>query len=442
MADPYEQARLAELLRRPQAEGGEYGMPYMPPLPPRDPGSIENIKRPGEYTQPIAEMTGPPLIGPGGNLAKMLMKGAGLGAAGAIVATPSEAGNGSELDPRLSKIKDLDNEIAVHRSKLEAMAKTNLQSKTARDNASQPYLDAISQLMQRKAAIEGELDAEAKASANSSFAKAHPALNAMWPAIQWGGPVAAAMLTRGAGNMAERGLNKPWRNAVDAAEEAMFKPGQEAKAAYNTLKAQEHLALEPKGALGRGARRVEDYARETAIPTLAGAGVGMEAALFRSQYDRGNAPVGSPERAAAEKALGENFWDTASQGFVPGFLGGFTGSHLPNIGPGYRPRAETEALGKFLKRGETPAPSPSSSPAPAPPPGPQGGLAPPEARSPLPGVVSNQPTLTSVLKSMPEQANQTAIPKGVKRHQDWDDRMSGSKVRNKKTGRLEDMPGE
>ena len=83
-----------------------------------------------------------------------------------------------------------------HRSALERMATTNFKSTVARENASAPYLQAISGLEARKRTIEKELNDEAKAVANSSFAKQWPTLNALWPAVQWGGPVAVAALTK------------------------------------------------------------------------------------------------------------------------------------------------------------------------------------------------------------------------------------------------------
>jgi hypothetical protein len=396
---------------------------------------------------------------PGGRLGRMLLMGAGLGGAGAIAATPTEAGNGSELDPRLQKIKDLDTEIAGHRNKLETMAKTNFQSKTARENASQPFLSAISQAEQRKAALEGELDAEAKKKAQSSFS--HTMANTVWPGVQWGGPVLAAMATKAAGNMAERALNKPWRNSVAGAEKAMRKGGSDEELAYNVAKAQEHLALEPSGVMGRGARKMSDVMRDTAIPTAAGAGVGMEAALFPHQYDRRNAPEGSQAHAAAEKALGENFWNTALQGLGPGVLGGFTGAHLPNMGPGYRPVAETRALGRFLKTDEASAPAAPSppgslvpaAPSPAvypPPAAPRGALPPLQVLPPARAAAPNQPALSRTLKEplverMQAGREAVAAPEALPpppRGAQWVPEGKGSKLQDKKTKRFLKMPEE
>jgi hypothetical protein len=394
---------------------------------------------------------------PGGRLARMLMMGAGLGGAGAIAATPTEAGNGSELDPRLQKIKELDTEIAGHRNKLETMAKTNFQSKTARENASQPFLSAISQAEQRKAALEGELDEEAKKKAQSSFS--HTAANSVWPYVQWGGPVVAAMATKAAGNMAESALNKPWRSAVAGAEKAMGKGGSDEALAYNVAKAQEFLKLEPQNFVGRGARKMSDIMRDTVIPTVAGGAVGMEAALFPSQYDRRNAQPGSPEHEAAKKALGEDFVSTAVSGLVPGVIGGFTGAHLPNIRPGHRPEAETRALERFLPGSPAPAaPSPPGSPVPAPaapgvyppPPAPRGALPPLQVLPPARAAAPNQPALSRTLKEplvgrMQAGREAVAAPEALPpppRGAQWVPEGKGSKLQDKKTKRFLKMPEE
>jgi hypothetical protein len=112
---------------------------------------------------------------------------------------------------------------------------------------------------------------------------------------------------------------------------------------------------------------------------------------------------------------------------------------LPPGGPGPNPGPGGQQLAQW------PAPA---IPAPR---GPQGGggpaplallPAPPPAAAPA-GAQPNT-TLSGYLKKaappMPAPANEAGLPKGVKGHQDWDDRMKGSKVRDKKTGRLEEMP--
>jgi hypothetical protein len=114
---------------------------------------------------------------------------------------------------------------------------------------------------------------------------------------------------------------------------------------------------------------------------------------------------------------------------------------LPPGGPGPNPGQGGPPLAQW------PAPA---IPAPR---GPQGGggpaplallPAPPPAAAPA-GAQPNT-TLSGYLKKaappMPAPANEAGRPKGLRGGQDWDDRMSGSKVRNKKTGRLEDMPSE
>ena len=112
----------------------------------------------------------------------------------------------------------------------------------------------------RKRTIEKELNDEAKAVANSSFAEQWPTLNALWPAVQWGGPVAVAALTKNVGNLAERVATAPWRGAVNAAEEALL-AGDKKGAAYHVAKAGKHHDREPDGCLGR-LRRVPQIWRD------------------------------------------------------------------------------------------------------------------------------------------------------------------------------------
>ena len=88
------------------------------------------------------------------------------------------------------------------------------------------------------------------------------------------------------------------------------------------------------------------------MPPLASGVAGAEIALFPHQYNLRNAPEGSPERQAAEEALGSvnSLLMTAGRGFVPAALGGFTGAHLapvPRLSP---PVAETEALLRNISR--------------------------------------------------------------------------------------------
>jgi hypothetical protein len=147
-------------------------------------------------------------------------------------------------------------------------------------------------------------------------------------------------------------MTRPWRTTVAEAEKALEK-GDKTAFAYQSGKAGEFLKDEPGPAWGTA----RDVTRETVVPTTAGMGVGMEASLYPHQYNRSNAPVGSKEREEAEKRLApEQFWNTAAPGLAAGFLGGFTGSHLPNIGPGYRPVAESRNLANILKAESRPVP--------------------------------------------------------------------------------------
>ncbi|HVY43795.1 MAG TPA: hypothetical protein VG966_12245 [Hyphomicrobiaceae bacterium] len=180
---------------------------------------------------------------------------------------------------------------------------------------------------------------------NLPFDKAHPLLAQWWPAIQWGGPVAAAMLIRGGANMADRAMTAPWRRAVMASEKALAS-GKDDAAAFQAGKASKFLEQhEPSSAAGKALRSAWKPIKDVALPTLTGAAVGMETSLYPHQHSRLNAPIGSPERDEAEKRLSpEQFWSTAAPGLMAGTLGGFTGGHLPNVSRGYRPIAETKNL--------------------------------------------------------------------------------------------------
>ena len=361
-------------------------------------------------------------------------------AAAAVTAATagSQAAGPEQQDGRVLKIQDLKKEIARNTAMLEKHATTNFQSKTARENAAAPYLQAISAAQNQITALEQELGSEERARANSSFDKAWPAVNAAWPAIQWGGPVAAAMLTKAGGNIAERMLNRPWHRAVQQGDQALAS-GNAAGAMRNSTRADAFLAEEPTSRLGQMLRRGGDFARETAVPTTAGAAVGMEAALFPYQYNLRNAQPGSPERQEAERRLSiENFPRTAASGLAPGILGGFTGAHLPNVTAGRRPIAETRALAQSLSGGPRATPLPPSSPGGAPPsgppqlpsPGPSGpqgptspGAAPAaieaEARLqlPAPEASPNPQTLADFLRS--SSANSNVTPRrapGVMQH--------------------------
>lgn len=272
------------------------------------------------------------------------------GAAGLAALTAAPEAAGPPEDPRVTEITNLGREIAKREAELNRLATQNLQSRTARENASAPILQAITSARSRMEKLQGEIDAETSARANSSFDKAHPNWNKAWPLIQWGGPVAAAMITKAGGNVAERLLNRPWNKSVRNADEALA-AGNTAEFQRNATRASEFLADEPTSRLGKMLQRGGDFTRESALPTIAGTGVGLEAALFRDQYNLGNAAPGSPERADAERRLGPELWSTAARGIVPGTLGGVLGAHLPNVTAGRRPIPESRDLAKRLRDG-------------------------------------------------------------------------------------------
>lgn len=353
MADPRELAALAELMRRPQVEGGDYGMPYMPPLPPRDPGAIENIKRPGEYTQPIAEMAGPPIVG-GARLGRMLMKGAGLGGAGAIVATPSEAGDGSELDPRLAKVKEIDQQIAAHRAKLEAMAKTNFQSKTARENAAKPLLDEIERASTLKTQLEGELMAEAnrKSAAGKPFRERYPEVAGALPGVGLG--LAAALpfaiaTKRNASSFFPSSPEGQVRGAI-ARNQSARQTGDAAQVAITKQELANHVDAAPT---------LSKELMKAGAAGASGGALAAESSMFPDQYDAFNLPEGKLKNEARDRALSiGNYAERGVIGAITGLSGYEAGSFLTPY------RGANMSLAKSLKDAPfTPAGGPAAPPA-------------------------------------------------------------------------------
>ena len=176
------------------------------------------------------------------------------------------------------------------------------------------------------------------------FAQANPyGLATAKPFLQVAAPMAAAILTRGAGNVMHRMENAPWRSAVSSAEKKLGKPGED----YAVGKVDEFLKQYNAGQrpldrlIGEGGHK---FVRETAMPTLAGGLMGAEVSLFPSQYNASNAPIGSKEREEAEKVLASP-WDTAGGYAGIGAVSGLTGSHiLPTIPAGRKPIPESRNL--------------------------------------------------------------------------------------------------
>ncbi len=216
--------------------------------------------------------------------------------------------------------------------------------------------------IQQAAALQEKLTSRVAELTKSSqpFAQAHPDLAANWPWVQLGAPALAAYLTKNTGELATRVANAPWNRAVRRAEESLFPPEQGMlsrwlgrpapeknyeRAAYETAKAQEYM----KNQWPAPVRHSLEFARDTGLPIAAGITAGAEASLYPEQFNRRNAPEGSPEKENATRRLEDEFWKTAAPGMGLGFLGGLGGSHLlPTVGPGRNPTADTRALQRLM----------------------------------------------------------------------------------------------
>lgn len=119
---------------------------------------------------------------------------------GGVLTTPSEAGKAT-LDPRQDQIGDLRKEQDAARKILEKFATQNFQSKTARDNASKPYLDQISSAQTRIDALTTAMDKDAEDASN----RGRPIREYLPPALANTLPIWAGVA---GGLLARRSFNK------------------------------------------------------------------------------------------------------------------------------------------------------------------------------------------------------------------------------------------
>jgi hypothetical protein len=269
-------------------------------------------------------MTGPPLIGPGGNLAKTLMKGVGLGAAGAIVATPSEAGDGSELDPRLAKVRELDQKIAAGSAKLEAMAKVNFQSKQARDNASQPILGEIDAARALKTQLEGELMAEAnrKSTAGKPFRERFPEVSGALPGVGLGLAAALPAMIATKRNVSSFFPSSPEgqvRGAI-ARNQSARTSGDAAQVGITKQELANHVEAAPT---------MSKELMKAGAAAGSGGALAAESSMFPDQYDAFNLPEGELKNEARKRALDiGNYAERGAIGAITGLSGYEAGSFL------------------------------------------------------------------------------------------------------------------
>jgi len=165
--------------------------------------------------------------------------------------------------------------------------------------------------------------------ASLPFDQAYPWLAQNRALVAFGAPAVAGLATRTAGNLVSRSISGPWEKAMRGADRAMSRGDDRAYEHFMTRASQ----FEPRqpGMIERGVH--------AAGPGIAGAGTGLELSLLPYQHNITNAPVGSPQRAEAEAVLGDTgaLVRRSTLGVGAGILGGFTGGHLPNVSPGYRP---------------------------------------------------------------------------------------------------------
>ena len=319
---------------------------------------------------------------------KYIAGGLGLGAGATAAMSPTEA-QAPNADPRIGKLQEYEAEIKRNQKVLTDMATQTFKSTTARKAAQGPYEDAARTALEQKTALEKELLSEETKRQKTTFKDSGMAQH--WPAVQWAGPVAAAWLAKFGVRLDARAAFKDWNKAVNVAEKAMDK-GNLDKARYFAGEAGRHLDEMPTGGLAKGWEMAKHGAKE-ALPYAAGAGTGFEAAMFPSQYDYMLAPEGSKAQTEASQALSfPQILQTAGRGAIPGALGGALGAHLPNIGPGRAPVAESRNLRDWLAQNPAPSAGPPAGPAgpppgpmPGPPPAPAGARPPPLPMGPIPG---------------------------------------------------------
>lgn len=161
------------------------------------------------------------------------------------------------------------------------------------------------------------------------------------PMLQAGAGLATGALLKTGSNMASRIDMAPWIGAVQRGERAL-EPGMFNRAQNIDRAARNANVASAFNEAYRPASGVGQYA----TPVIGAGVVGGEIGLFPHQYNIRNAPEGSPERAAAERALGtlEGFASTVAKGAIPAALGGFTGAHFPLVPAARAPTARTNAL--------------------------------------------------------------------------------------------------
>lgn len=181
-----------------------------------------------------------------------------------------------------------------------------------------------------------------------------------WTTLQALGPMAAGAVIGLKGGVSSQIKMAPWNSAVTKAEKAVnphFRAPNVAKATQNTEKASQYLTTHEAAATAAEKGGITGLAKSAIMnagksPAVVGAGVGAEAQLFPTQYDRMNAPDGSPQKKRADEETPQEMGAKAIRGLAVGALTGSTGGHfMPGSGKATAPIERTKALQERLKPG-------------------------------------------------------------------------------------------
>lgn len=278
-----------------------------------------------------------------------------------IVGFPLATAEAGEPDPRVTRIDQLNKEIAGHRKRLEEMAKVNFRSTKARSDASQPYLDAITKAQGEAAKLQDAINAEFQAKrdaelaaergaqwANTPFAKKYPGAPAGIAGLGMLGSVAfPALRGRRAVTAFERdaqSLSGRVKAAVDRANDTSLDPRLRTQAANEArqLQAQYQTLRQAGPATGGHGRAFIEGAVPTeaaiAAPSVIDYLSSTPQSELRDYTLESNNPVSHPGEVLGRYGLGLGF------GGVLGELGHIVSDRLADPGADYA--GEVNALNK------------------------------------------------------------------------------------------------
>ncbi|MGE3284172.1 MAG: hypothetical protein AB7O13_24775 [Alphaproteobacteria bacterium] len=297
-----------------------------------------------QRSDPVGSMIGS--FGTAGGAANMLGRlftaaprvvATGLGALGITAATPTASEAEDSGDPLAAQVKG-DPQLEALYSQLQ----------TARQQATQGVKGVNRQSadeVRRRASEEASrltqqiVDEIAKRNPpQMPFEKAYPQLSQLLPFVQLGVGAAAGSGLRTAQNMVSRLNIGPWTRAVRRGENALERGAIDTAARNATVAGEFAADYTPPGRLSG--------LMHQAVPMVGAGAAATEVGLFPHQYNLRNAPEGSPEKEAANRALGTpgGMAETALKALVPGMFGGYSGSHFPLVPAARAPIARSRAL--------------------------------------------------------------------------------------------------